>query len=243
MENDMSKSRILAVIPAYNEEASIKSVIERIYESARNIDNIKLEVAVINDGSNDHTSEYARETGSIVIDLIYNLGIGGAVQTGFKYAYQHGYDIAIQIDGDGQHDPSYIRDLIDPIIKQKADVVIGSRFLDKNDGFKSTIMRRFGIKIFCWVNTMIIRQKITDNTSGFRAYNKRAIAYLQKDYPSDYPEPEAVVMLGRKNINMIEVPVKMLERQGGQSSITFFKSIFYMVKVLLAIFIDALKKR
>jgi glycosyltransferase involved in cell wall biosynthesis len=243
METAMNINRNLVIVPAFNEEESIKAVIEQIYAATQNLDNIETEVIVINDGSSDHTSRIAREAGSTVIDLLYNLGIGGAVQTGFKYAYQKHFDIAIQIDGDGQHDPSFISDLTGPIIRQEADVVIGSRFLNKNDGFKSTIMRRMGIKIFYWVNTLIIRQKITDNTSGFRAYNKRAIAYLQKNYPSDYPEPEAVVMLGLKKIKIVEIPVTMLERQGGQSSITFFKSIFYMVKVLLAIFIDVLKKR
>jgi glycosyltransferase involved in cell wall biosynthesis len=238
----MTPNRILVIVPAYNEEASVKTVIGRIYEAASRLNNINLEVMVINDGSRDHTSRLAREAGGKVIDLIYNLGIGGAVQTGFKYAHQNDFDIAIQIDGDGQHDPDCIPDMIAPIIKQEADMVIGSRFLNKNSGFKSTVMRRLGIKIFYWINTLIIRQKITDNTSGFRAYNKRAIAYLQQEYPADYPEPEAVVLLGRKKYKIVEIPVRMQERQGGRSSITFYRSIYYMIKVLLAIFIDALKK-
>ena len=230
--------KILIIIPAYNEEESIVDVIVSLKNA-----NTKHDIIVINDGSIDMTSKLAKETKkAIVIDLPTNIGIGGAVQTGFKYAYRHGYDIAIQFDGDGQHDAGEIDKLIEPIIKEEADFTIGSRFLGDKKGFQSTFARRVGIKVFECVNTFLIKQKVTDNTSGFRAYNKLAIKLLAHDYPTDYPEPETVIILGKKGLRIKEVSVLMHERTGGKSSINGLQPLYYMTKVLLSIFITYLRK-
>jgi len=198
---------------------------------------------VINDGSRDNTSQLAKKTDkAIVIDLPTNVGIGGAVQTGFKYAYRNDYDIAVQFDGDGQHEAEEITKIILPIIENSADCVIGSRFLGDKSGFQSTFARRLGIKVFKYVNSALINQKITDNTSGFRAYGKRAIKLLSCEYPTDYPEPETVILLGKKNYIIKEVSVLMHERTGGTSSISGLKPIYYMIKVLLSIFMTYLRK-
>lgn len=230
--------KILIIIPAYNEEESIKGVILDLQKSNKAYD-----IIIINDGSIDKTSEIARkEKNVIVIDLPSNVGIGGAVQTGFIYAYRHNYDIAVQFDGDGQHAANEISKIIAPIKAKKADCVIGSRFLNNKKGFQSTLIRRIGIKIFEYVNSILIKQKITDNTSGFRAYSKSAIKLLAMDYPTDYPEPETIIMMGKKGYSIKEVAVIMHERSGGQSSINGFKPVYYMIKVLLAIFITYCRK-
>ncbi|MBN1221856.1 MAG: glycosyltransferase family 2 protein [Candidatus Aminicenantes bacterium] len=229
--------KILAIVPAYNEERNIGPVIESLKERMPALD-----ILVVNDGSTDDTSQTASATKkALVVDLPCNLGIGGAVQTGFLHAVKEGYDAAFQFDGDGQHLGSEVDKLLAPILAGEADVVIGSRFLSGNGGFRSTRTRRAGIKIFQWVNSFLTGHRITDNTSGFRAYNKRAITFLSRDYPSDYPEPEAVILLGRNGFRLKEVPVEMKERASGRSSITAFRSLYYMVKVLLAIFVTALR--
>jgi len=229
--------RILAIVPAYNEEETIGEVILSLKETMPSLD-----VLVVNDGSNDGTSEAAAGTSrALVIDLPCNLGIGGAVQTGFLHAAKEGYDIVFQFDGDGQHLAAEVDKILTPVLAGEADVVIGSRFLAGNRGFRSTLNRRAGIKIFQWVNSLLIGQRITDNTSGFRAYNKKALLFLSRYYPSDYPEPEAVILLGRNGFRLKEVPVEMKERTSGRSSITAFRSVYYMVKVLLAIFVTALR--
>lgn len=236
--------KVLVIVPAYNEEMNIAAVVKNIFDARTLRDGVQLDVAVINDGSTDHTLAVAESTGAIVVDLPYNLGIGGAVQTGFKYAFEYDYDIAIQIDGDGQHDPKFIPAMIAPIVEGTHDVVIGSRFLDAaRSGFQSTFFRRIGIKVFEWINSVIIRQRITDNTSGFRAFNRRAIELLAEEYPSDYPEPESVIVLGLRKFRIAEIPVVMRERQGGRSSIHSWISAYYMVKVLLAIFVNVFKKK
>lgn len=227
--------KILAIVPAYNEEQGIKHVVELF----QNIDNV--DVIVINDCSKDRTSEVCREYGLNVIDLPANLGIGGAVQTGYKYAQLKGYDIAIQVDGDGQHNPSYIHKLIQPIIKGNADLVIGSRYLNK-EGFQSSFIRRVGINYFTFLINLLQKKKITDPTSGFRAANKKVIELFSNRYPIDYPEPESIVFLLRNKYKIEEVPVVMNERMGGESSINAFKSVYYMIKVSLAIIIDNLRK-
>jgi glycosyltransferase involved in cell wall biosynthesis len=184
----------------------------------------------------------ARATGeAVVLDLPCNLGIGGAVQTGFKYADRHGYDVAIQFDADGQHLAGEIEKLLAPLRDGSADVVLGSRFLGL-DSFRSTAARRLGIWVFYKVNSALVGQAITDNTSGFRAYSRRAIAFLADHYPTDYPEPEAVVLLKKHGFSLAEVPVAMQERQGGASSIHGLGSLYYMVKVLLAITMTSLRK-
>lgn len=238
----MQKYRLLVIVPAYNEASHIREVVAAIDAVTLN-DGVDKDTLVVNDGSSDGTAAKAREAGAMVLDLPFNLGIGGAVQSGFRYAAMQDYDFAMQIDGDGQHDPDYMPTLLFPLLNNEADVVIGSRFLHTDEsGFRSTRVRRLGIRIFSVVNSLAIGQRITDNTSGFRAYNRRTIAYLQNHYPSDYPEPEAVVLLGKKKFRIREVPVKMRERAGGKSTITAMRSVYYMIKVLLAIFIDLLKK-
>ncbi len=236
--------RVLVIVPAYNEEMNIAAVVRNIFEVRKKLVDAVLDAAIINDGSKDNTLMVAETTGAIVIDLPYNLGIGGAVQTGFKYAFENDYDVAIQIDGDGQHDPAFIPAMIAPIVAGSHDAVIGSRFLEAgSSGFRSTFLRRIGIKIFEWINSLIIRQKITDNTSGFRAFNRKTIQLLAGEYPSDYPEPESVIVLGLRKFRIAEIPVVMKERQGGQSSIRSWISAYYMVKVLLAIFVNVFKKK
>jgi len=229
--------KILAIVPAYNEEETIGAVILSLKERMPALD-----ILVVNDGSTDRTSENANETKkALVVDLPCNLGIGGAVQTGFLYAVREGYDVAFQFDGDGQHLAAEVDKILAPILAGEADVVIGSRFLGGNEGFRSTFPRRVGIRLFQWVNTLLTGQRITDNTSGFRAYNRKALTFLSRYYPSDYPEPEAVILLGRSGFRLKEVPVKMRERASGRSSINALRSVYYMVKVLLAIFVTAVR--
>lgn len=227
----------LAIVPAFNEEKNITGVIFSLKKYQPDFD-----IVVINDGSLDQTSSVARETNqAVIIDLPANIGIGGAVQTGFIYARRKNYDLAIQIDGDGQHDAAEIAKLIAPIMANEADMVIGSRFLSQSK-YKGTLLRRLGIKIFSWLNLIFLGQKITDSTSGFRAFSRRAIEILSQDYPDDFPEPEAIFLLKKKGLHVIEVPVSMEARQAGRSSLTFFKSIYYMIKVILAISILMLRK-
>lgn len=229
--------KILLIIPAYNEENTIQTLLKEILSL-----NIKgLEPLVINDCSIDNTSYLARQAGAKVIDLPCNLGIGGAVQTGYKYALKNGYDIAIQVDGDGQHDPKYIPQLIEPLLKEEADMVIGSRYIEKV-GFQSTFLRRLGISYFCKLIKLLTKTKVTDPTSGFRACNQKVIKLLAENYPKDYPEPESIVYLNRFDCKIAEIPVVMKPRTGGVSSINLNRSIYYMFKVSLAIIIDRMRK-
>jgi len=232
MEKTHNTIKILSIVPALNEEKNIAKVVRQLKEHP-----LKVDVLVVNDGSVDRTAEIARETGAIVVDMPFNVGIGGAVQTGFIFADRKNYNVALQFDGDGQHNVDEIEKIIRPILNNEADVVIGSRY-KQNSGYNTPVMRRLGMIIFATVNSLIIRQRIADNTSGFRAYNKKAIRFLSKDYPSDYPEPEAVVLLGRSGFQLMEVPVSMSQREHGKSSINSLHSVYYMIKVLLAIFID-----
>ena len=228
---------VLIIVPAYNEEGSVGKVIEGIRTYLPRAD-----ILIVNDGSKDLTSERARGYEATVLDLPFNLGIGGAMQAGYKYAYEKGYDIAIQVDADGQHDPKEIPKLLQALTEMRVDMVIGSRFLGDSE-FKSSMIRRVGISFFSKVISTIARQKITDPTSGFRAANRKAIQLFASDYPQDYPEPEVVVLLHQCGLKMAEVPVGMNERHSGESSITKIRSVYYMVKVLLAIFVDCFKKR
>lgn len=229
-------NKILVVIPAYNEGESVKKVILEVRHYLADAD-----ILLVNDGSTDLTSERARNSGVLVLDLPFNLGIGGAMQAGYKYACEKGYSIAIQVDGDGQHDPKEISKLLEVLESKNVDMVIGSRFLSHTE-YKSSIMRRFGISIFSGVISAIVGQKITDPTSGFRAANRKAIQLFASDYPQDYPEPEAVILLHQCRLKIGEVPVGMSERYAGESSITRIRSVYYMVKVLLAIFVDCFEK-
>lgn len=231
--------KVLLIIPAYNEEENILNTCTKISEFSDEIDYI-----VINDGSKDNTLKILRENNINYINLINNLGIGGAVQTGYKYAYENGYDIAIQFDGDGQHDVNYVPNICEPIVEGKADMVIGTRYLDKNESqFQSTFMRRLGSNIISFFIKVCTGKKITDPTSGFRAVNKKIIEEFAKEYPTDYPEPESTVCMLCKNYKVTEVPVSMNERQGGTSSIRFWKSADYMIKVVFTIIIDSINAR
>ncbi|MEK4360317.1 glycosyltransferase family 2 protein [Paenibacillus sp. FSL M7-1455] len=223
--------KILVIIPAYNEEENLGLLLESI----KNYDYV--DVLVINDCSTDKTVDVCKRHSVKFIDLPNNLGIGGAVQTGYQYAEMNDYDIAIQVDGDGQHKPEFIPHLIKPIIEQRADMVIGSRYLNK-EGFQSSKIRRVGIRHFSRLIKILLKRKVTDPTSGFRACNKSVICFFSKNYPADYPEPETIVTLLRNKLNVVEIPVVMNSREYGTSSISKFKSIYYMVKVSLAILID-----
>ncbi|RPI38381.1 MAG: glycosyltransferase family 2 protein [Nitrospiraceae bacterium] len=232
----MKKTRTLIIIPAYNEENSIRNVLEDI-----NAHFPAADIVVINDGSTDATSAVAKTSGAKVIDLPHNLGIGGAMQTGYKYAEQRGYDVVIQFDGDGQHRADQLETLFEPLLNNGADMVIGSRFIGEK-AYKSKFSRLIGIKILSGAVSLLTGKRITDPTSGFRAANRRVVEFFSRYYPDDYPEPEAVVLLKRAGFKIAEVPALMRERQAGSSSITAFKSLYYMLKVLLAIFIDMLKR-
>ncbi|MCX7883177.1 MAG: glycosyltransferase family 2 protein [Brevinematales bacterium] len=231
--------KVLVIVPAYNEEEAIARVIDDLRSHVPDFD-----ILVVSDGSRDRTASIARKKGVSVVELPTNLGIGGAVQTGLKYAYRYGYDVAVQFDGDGQHVASEITKLLDPLKEGRADAVIGSRFLPgQKSSFQSTIGRRIGIWFFEILNSLLIRQRITDNTSGFRAYNKEVIDFMVYNYPTDYPEPEAVILLGRNRFRIVEVPTEMRERVGGKSSIFGWRSAYYMIKVTLAIVMTALRYR
>lgn len=227
--------KTLVIIPALNEEKSIGKVLGQIREHAPWAD-----VAVINDGSTDHTGEIARSCGAVVLSMPYNVGIGAAVQAGFQYAALHGYAVAVQNDGDGQHSPAEIPELVMALHSSGADVVIGSRYIEDR-GYITPKMRRIGIVILSAIISRIVRWHATDPTSGFRASNRRTIEVCAQDYPHDYPEPEAVVLLHRRGLTVREIPVTMNPRDGGQSSITPFKSGIYMLKVILAILIGLLR--
>ena len=221
--------RVLICIPAYNEENNISKTIQDIENYAPKTDYI-----VINDCSTDHTRKVLRENNANYLDLPINLGIGGGVQTGYRYAMEHGYDIAIQFDGDGQHDARYLKDLIAPIESGRADVVIGSRFI-KKEGFQSTGLRRLGINFLSGLIHILCGVKVRDVTSGMRAVNRRMIEQFAADYAQDYPEPEALLAAGLAGAKIEEVPVQMRERQGGVSSINPVRSVYYMIKVSLAL--------
>ena len=196
---------------------------------------------MVNDGSSDFTSDVSVQKGAFVLDFPYNLGIGAAMQAGYKFAYKMGYDIAVQCDADGQHHPAEIKKLVDTLINNGVDMVLGSRYLRKKR-YRSFVLRRVGILIFSRILSLIVGQRLTDTTSGFRAVNREVIKSFSTFYPCDYPEPEALVLLHREGFTIKEIPVNMSSRKAGASSITGFRPIYYVVKVLLAIFIDLCKK-
>lgn len=231
---------ICVIVPCYNEGGNIVSVIREVAAALPGAC-----ILVVDDHSHDGSGELADATGlAKVITLPVNLGVGGAVQTGFKYAVRRHYRYAVKFDGDGQHPANQIIDLIRPLEEGKADVAIGSRFLADDGGFKSSFFRRLGIVIFRVVNSLLIRQLITDNTSGFRAYNRKSLRFMELHYPAfDYPEPEEVVLLGCNDFRICEVPVKMRERRSGASSITVKRSLYFMFKVLFSVFMVALRPK
>ena len=226
----------LIIIPAYNEEANVVKTVESIERDAVGFDYI-----VINDCSTDRTKEICEEHGFHYVDLPINLGIGGAVQTGYKYAWENGYDMAVQVDGDGQHDPEFLELMAEYLETHQVDMVIGSRFIEKQ-GFQSSGMRRVGIRFFSGLIRLMTGKTITDPTSGLRMAGRNVIELFSKDYPRDYPEPESVVAILRKGLKVAEVPVIMREREGGVSSISMKKSVYYMVKVTLAILIERIRR-
>lgn len=228
--------KTLVIVPAYNEEASLPGVIRDLREHIPSAD-----VLVVNDGSFDDTAQVARKFDVKVLDLPFNLGIGGAVQAGYLYAERNAYDIAIQFDGDGQHLASEIKRLLEPLEAKRADLVVGSRFMSIG-GYKTSVFRKIGIGIFSFVLSRILGITVTDSTSGFRAANRRVIEFFAHTYPDDYPEVEALVLLHKAGLRMAEVPAAMRERTSGRSSITPIRSLYYMTKVLMAIFIDLMKK-
>ena len=233
----MTSAKILVIIPAYNEEKSLPGVIADLRKHAPHAD-----VIVVDDGSQDGTARTARECSVTVLRLPFNLGIGGAMQTGYRYAARYGYDIAVQFDGDGQHLAEEIAALMTALQSGTADIVVGSRFLLKTE-YRASFFRRIGIWIFSTVLSRILGIQVTDTTSGFRAVNRDVIRFFAGTYPEDYPEVESLVLLHRAGLRIAEAPVKMRVRSEGKSSITPLRSLYYMVKVLLAVTIDLMKKR
>jgi len=219
---------ICAIVPAYNEELNIRCVLEDISQHHPDI-----KIVVVNDCSDDNTEGVVRELDQTILNLPINLGIGGAVQTGMKYAMANDFDIAIQFDGDGQHLAAEIDSIIKPVVNGTHDVVIGSRFL-KPSGYSAGHFRSIGIGVFRMLNSLLLGSTITDNTSGFRAYGRKAISFLAQFYPQDYPEAEAVIELFRNGFRIGEVAVTMRERSGGESSIGVMNSVYYMIKVVMA---------
>lgn len=226
--------KTVIIIPAYNEAENIENVLNDIRKNCPGVDTV-----VINDCSTDSTVETLERLGARYISLPVNLGIGGGVQTGYIFARDNGYDIAVQFDGDGQHDAGYLRDLIAPLERGDADIAIGSRFIEK-EGFQSTAMRRFGINFLSGLIRTISGVSVKDVTSGMRAANRKMIEFFADNYAQDYPEPEAVLASGLAGAKIVEVPVQMRDRLGGESSISPLKSVYYMIKVTLAIILSGL---
>lgn len=229
------KVKKLIIIPAYNEAANIEKTVASIKANAQGFDYV-----IINDCSADNTRQICERNGFNIVNLPINLGIGGAVQTGYRYAYDYGYDMAVQVDGDGQHDPRFLEQMLQVMQEKDLDMLIGSRFINK-EGFQSSGLRRTGIRYFTWLIHLLTGKKITDPTSGLRMINKDIIDYFSVDYPRDYPEPESIVAVLKRNKKVQEIPVIMRARAGGVSSISPLNSIYYMIKVSIAILIERIR--
>lgn len=229
----VSKKKHITIVPAYNEEMKIAEVVEGI----RSIGLVD-EVVVIDDGSEDQTVTKARAAGATVIPLVVHLGYGAALQTGYKYAYDHDFDVAVQIDGDGQHDPKYIQDLIAKIERDRCDVVIGSRFLGGPRHYRATWLRRIGMRFFQLLIFLFIKKKFTDPTSGYQALNRSVIEFFAESnyYPPDYPDADIIILLHNLGFKTVEIPVVMYESQTGKSMHSGFKPLYYIVKMMLSIF-------
>jgi glycosyltransferase involved in cell wall biosynthesis len=228
--------RRVAVVPAYNEEGSIGEVIDEL----RAVDP-EIEIVVIDDGSADGTVEVASRRGVRVLELPFNLGIGGAVQAGYRLAHEEGFELALRVDGDGQHDASQFSLLAGPVLGGHSDIAVGSRFIGAK-GYRSSRSRRFAIRILSWTVTLIVGGRVTDPTSGFQVTNRRAIALFAAYYPHDYPEVEATVLAAKAGLRRAEVPVEMRERSAGRSSIGAVRSVYYMVKVMLALLVSVFRR-
>jgi glycosyltransferase involved in cell wall biosynthesis len=229
--------RRIAIVPALNEAATVGRVIQEI----RTVDP-EFDIVVVDDGSDDGTGAVAEAAGALLLRLPFNLGIGGAVQTGFRYALANGYDIAVQIDADGQHDPGQLDRIIEPLVAGEADIVIGSRYAGAG-GYKAPAGRRLGQKLFATIVSMIVRQSLTDTSSSFRAVNRRSLSLFSADYPHGFLETvEATVLAGKYRLRLKEVPVTMRERELGRSSLTIPLSLFYSAKVLLAVFVSLFRR-
>lgn len=237
VESSVAKHRRIAIVPALNEQETIGAVIDEI----RAFDP-DFEIVVVDDGSTDRTASVAEEHGAHVLTLPFNLGIGGAVQTGLQYARDHDFDISVQIDADGQHDPRELPKLLAPLIAGEADVVVGSRFLGEKN-YKAPILRRIGIRIFAGIISGVVGQPLTDTSSSFRAFGRRAIGYFARDYPHGFVETvEATVIAARCGLRLKEVPVVMRQRLMGQSSLTLPLSVYYSIKVLVAVFVGIFRR-
>ena len=235
--------RILIVIPAYNEEENILKTYNSIVDFNRK-NGTTYKVIVINDGSTDSTLKILRENDIPHVALIHNLGIGGAVQTGYKYGYENGFDIAVQYDGDGQHDVSYVKAITDPIVNGEADLVVGSRYIDPSESdFQSSFARRCGIKLISWATKLKTGETVLDTTSGFRAVNREIMGYFSKNYPTEFPESITNVECIKMGYRIKEVPVSMNEREGGVSSIRSGKIIYFMLNVVLSILISNVRRK
>jgi glycosyltransferase involved in cell wall biosynthesis len=230
------KRKILIIVPAYNEEGSIGGVVENIRKHVTDTD-----ILVVNDGSHDRTARAARESGAMVVSLPYNMGIGSAVQSGFLFAKENGYHLAVQVDGDGQHPAEEIPRLL-AALDNGVDMSIGSRFI-QNTRYRAPFLRSVGIKIFSFLVSSLVGKRVSDTTSGFRAINRKAILLLTETYPHDYPEVEALITLHRNGMRFVEVPVEMNYRQEGTSSISAKASVYYMLKVTLAVLVAVIKRR
>jgi glycosyltransferase involved in cell wall biosynthesis len=232
----LAAGRRIAIVPAFNEEHNLGRLLGELHALDPG-----LEVVVVSDGSTDRTAEVAAAAGAHVVRLPFNLGIGGAVQTGFRFAWERDYELAVRLDGDGQHDPAELPAIVAPVVAGEADLAIGSRFIGAG-GYQSSAARRIGIRVLARVVSLIAHQRLTDTTSGFQALNRRALGLYAADLPRDYPEVEGLVMAIRHHIRITEVPVTMREREHGSSSIGTLASVYYMVKVLLAIFVDLFRR-
>jgi glycosyltransferase involved in cell wall biosynthesis len=236
IEGRLAGVRLLAIVPARDEKPSIRRVIDEI-----RMTDPAFEIVVIDDASRDGTATEAERAGAHVVRLPFNLGIGGAMQTGYQYARDHGFDLAVQIDGDGQHDAREVPKLIEPILRGETDMTGGTRFAG-GARYKPPVARRIGIVLFASLVSLIVRQRVTDTTSGFRAVNRNGILLFASDYPHDYPEVETTVLVFRHKLRMMEVPVAMRTRASGRSSITVFRSIYYVIKVSLALIIGLFRR-
>ncbi len=234
----MAEPRRIAIVPARNEAGAIAGVIAELRAFDPGVD-----VVVVDDGSTDRTAELAAAAGAAVVRLPFNLGIGGAVQTGFKYALEHGYEVAVRLDGDGQHDPQELPKLLGPLAAGEADIVVGSRFADGSSTYRPPFARRAGIAWFARLVSLLTRQRVTDTTSGFQAVNRLGIRLFAADYPHDYPEVEATVMVFKHRLRLKEVAVQMREREHGTSHITALRSLYYAVKVTLALLVGVFRRK